>query len=80
VHAFYARRAAAQGAPGAKTRRRNADGSVVEYHQLAENVWDAAKGCAGAGVHVTGIRQLEGERRLLSWQGAASATSPGAEP
>jgi len=26
------------------TRRRNADGSVVGYHQLAENVWDANKG------------------------------------
>ena len=32
------------------TRRRNADGSVVEYHQLAENVWDAAKRCAVAHV------------------------------
>ena len=32
------------------TRRRNADGSVVEYHQLAENIWDPAKGCAVARV------------------------------
>jgi transposase len=32
------------------TRRKNADGSVVEYHQLAENVWDAEKGCAVAKV------------------------------
>ena len=32
------------------TRRRNADGSVVAYHQLAENVWDPAKGCAVARV------------------------------
>ncbi len=32
------------------TRRRNADGSVVQYHQLAENVWDPAKGCAVAKV------------------------------
>ena len=23
------------------TRRKNADGSTVEYHQLPENVWDA---------------------------------------
>ena len=32
------------------TRRKNADGSVVEYYQLAENVWDAEKGCAVAKV------------------------------
>ena len=32
------------------TRRKNADGSTVEYHQLAENVWDAKKGCAVAKV------------------------------
>ena len=32
------------------TRRKNADGSTVEYHQLAENVWDAEKGCAVAKV------------------------------
>ncbi len=32
------------------TRRRNADGSVVEYHQLAENVWDPHKRCAVARV------------------------------
>jgi len=32
------------------TRRRNADGSVVEYYQLAENVWDATKRCAVAKV------------------------------
>jgi len=32
------------------TRRKNADGSTVEYHQLAENVWDADKGCAVAKV------------------------------
>jgi transposase len=32
------------------TRRRNADGSVVQYHQLAENVWDPEKGCAVAKV------------------------------
>ena len=32
------------------TRRKNADGSVVEYYQLAENTWDAEKGCAVAKV------------------------------
>lgn len=32
------------------TRRRNADGSVVQYHQLAENVWNPEKGCAVAKV------------------------------
>jgi transposase len=30
--------------------RRNADGSVVRYHQLAENVWDPKKRCAVAKV------------------------------
>jgi transposase len=32
------------------TQRRNSDGSVVRYYQLAENVWDASKGCAVARV------------------------------
>jgi len=32
------------------TKRRNADGSEVRYFQLAENVWDAARGCAVAKV------------------------------
>jgi hypothetical protein len=32
------------------TRRKNADGSTVEYHQLAENAWDPKKGCAVAKV------------------------------
>ena len=32
------------------TRRKNADGSTAEYHQLAENVWDPEKGCAVAKV------------------------------
>jgi transposase len=31
-------------------RRRNADGSVVEYYQLAENIWDREKRCAVAKV------------------------------
>ena len=30
------------------TQRRNSDGSIVRYYQLAENVWDADKGCAVA--------------------------------
>jgi transposase len=33
-----------------ETKRRNADGSVVRYFQLAENTWDAARGCAVAKV------------------------------
>jgi hypothetical protein len=32
------------------TTRRNADGSVVRYYQLAENVWDPARRCAVAKV------------------------------
>jgi hypothetical protein len=32
------------------TKRRNADGTEVRYYQLAENVWDAARGCAVAKV------------------------------
>jgi transposase len=32
------------------TKRRNADGSEVRYYQLAENLWDAARGCAVAKV------------------------------
>jgi hypothetical protein len=32
------------------TKRRNADGSEVRYCQLAENIWDAARGCAVAKV------------------------------
>ena len=31
-----------------ETKRRNADGSTIRYFQLAENVWDSAKGCAVA--------------------------------
>jgi len=33
-----------------ETRRRNRDRSVVRYYQLAENEWDAQKGCAVARV------------------------------
>lgn len=32
------------------TKRRNADGSEVSYYQLAENTWNAARGCAVAKV------------------------------
>jgi transposase len=32
------------------TKRRNADGTEVQYYQLAENVWDSAKRCAVAKV------------------------------
>lgn len=32
------------------TKRRNADGTEVRYYQLAENLWDAARGCAVAKV------------------------------
>lgn len=31
-------------------KRRNADGSEVAYYQLAENIWDSARGCAVAKV------------------------------
>ena len=32
------------------TKRRNADGTTVQYCQLAENVWDRSRGCAVARV------------------------------
>ena len=32
------------------TKRHNADGSTVEYYQLAENIWDSRRGCAVAKV------------------------------
>jgi hypothetical protein len=32
------------------TSRKNADGSTVRYYQLAENIWDASRGCAVARV------------------------------
>jgi hypothetical protein len=50
------------------TKRRNADGSEVRYDQLAENVWDAARGCAVAKVVYNFGRadqlDLDGLRRL----------------
>jgi len=52
------------------TKRRNADGSEVRYYQLAENVWDAARGCAVAKVVYNFGRadqlDLDGLRRLAS--------------
>jgi len=47
------------------TRRRNADGSVVEYHQLAENVWDPAKRCAVARIVYNFGRADELDRAAL---------------
>jgi hypothetical protein len=46
------------------TKRRNSDGSVVRYYQLAENVWDAKRGCAVAQVvHNFGrADQLDGDK------------------
>lgn len=50
------------------TKRRNADGSEVQYYQLAENVWDASRRCAVAKVIYNFGRadQVDGEqlRRL----------------
>ncbi len=66
------------------TKRRNADGSEVSYHQLAENTWDAARGCAVAKVvHNFGrADQIDGEmlRRLaksiLRVFGGAETSAP----
>jgi Transposase DDE domain len=46
------------------TRRRNADGSEARYYQLAENVWDPARGCAVAKVVYNFGRadQVDGEK------------------
>ena len=52
------------------TKRRNADGSEVLYYQLAENTWDAARGCAVAKVVYNFGRadqvDRDGLRRLAS--------------
>ena len=32
------------------TKRKNGDGTEARYYQLAENVWDAKRGCAVAKV------------------------------
>jgi hypothetical protein len=47
------------------TRRKNADGSSVEYYQLAENVWDADKGCAVAKVVYNFGRAEQVDRQKL---------------
>lgn len=46
------------------TKRRNADGTEVRYYQLAENTWDAKRGCAVAKVIYSFGRsdQLDGEK------------------
>jgi transposase len=46
------------------TKRRTGDGGEVRYYQLAENVWDRAKGCAVANVVYNFGRadQLDGEK------------------
>lgn len=33
-----------------ETKRKNGDGSIARYYQLAENEWDKTKGCAVAKV------------------------------
>jgi len=46
------------------TKRHNADGSEVRYYQLAENVWDAERGCAVANVvyNFGRAEQVDGEK------------------
>jgi hypothetical protein len=46
------------------TKRRNADGSETRYYQLAENAWDAQRGCAVAKVIYNFGRadQVDGEK------------------
>lgn len=46
------------------TKRRNADGTETRYYQLAENTWDAARGCAVAKVVYNFGRadQVDGEK------------------
>jgi transposase len=47
------------------TQRRNANGSVVRYYQLAENVWNPEKGCAVARVLYSFGRADELDREKL---------------
>lgn len=47
------------------TARRNRDGSVVRYYQLAENVWDPQKRCAVAKVIYSFGRAQDGEAEKL---------------
>ena len=46
------------------TKRRNGDGSEVRYYQLAENTWDAERGCAVAKIIYNFGRadQVDGEK------------------
>jgi transposase len=48
-----------------ETKRKNSDGSVARYYQLAENEWDKAKGCAVAKVVYNFGRADELERDKL---------------
>ena len=61
------------------TRRRNADGSVVEYYQLAENIWDAARGCAVAKVVYNFGRADQLDRRPAAAREEHPARLPGGE-
>lgn len=70
------------------TKRRNADGTEVSYYQLAENTWDAKRGCAVAQVvyNFGRAEQVDGEklRRLAKsilrvFSGEATAEAAGAE-
>ena len=62
------------------TKRRNADGTETRYYQLAENTWDAARGCAVAKVVYNFGRadQVDGEklRRLAKSILRVFATEP----
>ena len=48
-----------------ETKRRNADGSVIRYFQLAENTWDTARGCAIAKVVYSFGRAEQLDREAL---------------
>ena len=71
------------------TKRRNADGTEVRYYQLAENTWDAERGCAVAKVVYNFGRadQLDAEQlrrlaasilRVVSSDGAPAGATPSA--
>jgi hypothetical protein len=64
------------------TRRRNADGSEVCYHQLAENVWDPEKGCAVAKiVHNFGRADgLDGDKLRRLAESILRVCTDGAKP
>jgi transposase len=46
-------------------RRKNADGSLVQYYQLAENLWDSEKRCAVAKVHYSFGRADQIDRQAM---------------